>query len=75
MAHNKDDAGQTLLRTACEPGNNDLYAFCVTYPTGDKRYFQARGFGYPENVGNADSILMANPTIEINSKIVKDDAD
>lgn len=74
LAHDKADAGQTLLRTACEPDNNALYAFRVTYPNGDKRYFQARGFGYPENVGGADSIIMANPSLEINTKIVKDDA-
>lgn len=74
MAHDKSDAGQTLLRTACEPDNNALYAIKVVYPTGDKRYFQARGFSYPENVGNADSIITANPTLEINTKIVKDNA-
>lgn len=43
----------------------------VTYPDGAKRYFQGRVFGYPENVGGADSILMANPTIEISTSIVK----
>ena len=74
LAHDKSDAGQTLLRTAAEPDNNALYAYEVIYPSGDKRYFQGRVFGYPENVGNADSIIMANPTIEIDTKIVKDDA-
>lgn len=74
LAHDKTDAGQILLRTATEPDNNALYSFKVIYPTGDKRYFQARGFSYPENVGNADSIITANPTLEINSKIIKDNA-
>lgn len=74
IGHDKDDAGQTLLRTACEPNNNALYAAKVEMPNGDKRYFQFRGFGYPENIGNADSIVMANPTLEINSVIIKDDA-
>lgn len=73
IAHDPEDAGQTLLRTAAEPDNNALYSFRVTYATGDKRYFQGRVFGYPETTGNADSILMANPTIEITKKIVKDD--
>jgi hypothetical protein len=56
---------------AGEPDNNSRYSFCVTYPTGAKRYFQGRVFGYPENVGNRASLIMANPTIEIDSKIVK----
>ncbi len=73
IAHDKEDAGQTLLRTACQPSNNALYSAKVILSSGDKRYFQFRGFGYPENVGNADSILMANPTLEINSVIIKDD--
>lgn len=71
LAHDPEDAGQELLRTAADPDNNALYSFKVTYASGDKRYFQGRAFGYPENVGNADSILMANPTVEINTKIVK----
>lgn len=74
LAHDKDDAGQSMLRTAAEPDNNDLCSYRVTYPTGDKRYFQARAFGYAETVDGANSIIMANPTIEINTKIVKDDA-
>lgn len=74
MAHDKADAGQTLLRTAGDPDDNDRYSFLVTYPTGDKRYFQGRVFGYPENVGNRQSLIMANPVIEIDTKIIKDDA-
>lgn len=69
LAHDPTDAGQTLLRTAAD--SNSLYSFMVTYPDGAKRYFQGRVFGYPENVGGADSILMANPTIEISTSIVK----
>lgn len=69
LAHDDEDAGQTLLRTAS--GSNDLHSFRVTYPDGAIRYFQGRVFGYPENVGNADSILMANPTIEIDTVVVK----
>lgn len=74
LAHDKDDAGQTLLRTAAEPDNIALYSYEVTYPNGDKRYFQGRVFGYPEVVDGADTIIMANPTIEIDTKIVKVDA-
>jgi hypothetical protein len=71
LAHDDGDAGQNLMRTASAPSNNALYAFGVTYPNGEKRYFQGRVFGYPEDVGNADAIIMAKPTIEINTVIVK----
>jgi hypothetical protein len=70
LAHDEADAGQTLLRTAAE-AQTALYAFKVTYPDGAKRYFQGRVFGYPENTEGADSIIMATPTIEINTPIVK----
>ncbi|TXI87762.1 MAG: hypothetical protein E6Q40_04500 [Cupriavidus sp.] len=69
MAHDPTDAGQTLLRTAAD--SNSLYSFMVTLPDGAKRYFQGRVFGYPENIGGADTIVMANPTVEISTKIVK----
>ena len=71
FAHDPTDAGQTLLRTAGEPTNLARYAFKVTLPTGDIRYFQGRVFGYPENFDGADSVIMANPTIEIDTVIVK----
>lgn len=71
LAHDDEDAGQTLLRTASEPGNNTLYSWKVTYPDGAIRYFQGRVFGYPENVDGADTIIMANPTVEIETVIVK----
>lgn len=71
MAHDEADAGQTLLRTAADDATSKLYSFKVTYPTGAKRYFQGRVFGAPENVDGADSIIMANPTIEICTKVVK----
>ena len=70
IAHDESDAGQILLRTSAEPNNNDLYSFAVTLPNGDKRYFRGRTFGYPENIGNADSVVMANPTIEISTKVI-----
>jgi hypothetical protein len=69
LAHDDTDAGQTLLRTAA--GSNALYSFKVTLPDGAIRYFQGRVFGYPEDIQGADTILMANPTVEINTPIVK----
>lgn len=71
IAHDDDDAGQELLRTASDDETNKLYAFEVTYPSGALRYFQARVFGYPENVGNAEAMLMANPVIGISTKVVR----
>jgi hypothetical protein len=70
LAHDDADAGQTLLRTAADAATA-LYAFMVTYPSGAKRYFQGRVFGYPETTDGADTILMAAPTVEISTAIVK----
>lgn len=70
IAHDEDDAGQELLRVASDDATA-LYAFEVTFPSGAKRYFQARVFGYPENVGAANTMLMANPSIGISSAIVR----
>ena len=71
LAHDAADAGQNLLRTAADDKTSKLYSFVVSYPTGEKRYFQGRVFGYPETVDGAESLLMANPTIEIDTDIVK----
>lgn len=71
VAHDDADAGQTLLRTAADNETNTLYAIRVTYPDGAKRYFQGRVFGYPESVEGADTVLMAAPTIEICTKVIK----
>jgi hypothetical protein len=70
IAHDDTDAGQTLLRTASDDATA-LYSFEVTYPSGAKRYFQGRVFGYPENVGAANAMLMANPSIGISTAIIK----
>ena len=70
LAHDDTDAGQTLLRTAAE-NQIALYAFKVTLADGAIRYFQGRVFGYPETIDNADSIVMAAPTVEINTKPIK----
>jgi hypothetical protein len=65
------DAGQILLQTASDDESQKLYAFRVTYQDGAKRYMQGRSFGAPETADGADSMLMATPTIEICTKIVK----
>jgi hypothetical protein len=71
VAHDDADAGQTLLRTSSDDITNKLYSFMVTYQNGAKRYFQGRTFGYPETVDGADTVLMAAPTVEICTTIVK----
>lgn len=71
LAHDDADAGQTLLRTAADDATSKLYSFRVTLPNGAKRYFGGRVFGYPETVGAANSMVMANPSIEISTDVVK----
>lgn len=71
LAHDETDAGQSVLRAAADDLTNQLFAFALTYPTGAKRYFQARVFGYPEVTDGADTILMAAPTVEICTPVVK----
>ena len=65
------DAGQTLFRTAADDETNALYSTRVTYQSGAKRYFQGRVFGWPETVDGADPVMMATPTVEICTKVVR----
>ncbi|OWK32297.1 hypothetical protein [Sphingomonas mucosissima] len=69
MAHDEDDAGQALLRTAADDQLGE-YSFRVAYPDGAKRYFQGKVFGYQEAVEGAENMLMGSTTIEINTPIV-----
>lgn len=71
LAHDDEDAGQTLLRTAADDKTSKLYAVQVTLPNGAKRYFGGRVFGYPETVGGANTMVMANPSIEISTEVYK----
>ncbi len=71
MALNEDDAGQMLMRTAADDPTSKIYYFEVTYPTGAKRWFGGRVFGMPENIDGADTIILAAPTIEIVTDIVR----
>lgn len=71
FAYDETDAGQVIFRTAADNETNALYSFCVTYQNGAKRYFQGRVFGWPETIDGADPVVMATPTVEICSKIVK----
>ena len=71
FAHDESDAGQTIFRTAADDETNALFSIRVTYQSGAKRYFQGRVFGWPETVDGADPVMMANPTVEICTKVVK----
>lgn len=71
VAIDDGDAGQVLLRTAADDRTQKLYYFMVTYPDGAQRYFGGRVFGYPETTGAANSMIMANPAIEISTPVYK----
>lgn len=68
------DAGQALMLVASDDESQKLYSFCVSFQDGAKRYFLGRVFGMPETADSADTMLMATPTVEICTKIVKVDA-
>lgn len=65
------DAGQTLLQTAADDETQTLYSFKVTRQDGTRRFFRGRVFGLPETIDGADTMVMATPTLEICTKIVK----
>lgn len=61
------DAGQALMITASEDQIAD-YSFRVTRPDGSLRYFLGKVFGVPEDIGTAETVIMANPVVAINTK-------
>ena len=71
LALDSADAGQTLLQTSADDETQKLYSFKVTRQDGTRRFFQGRTFGMPETVDGAASVVMANPAIEICTKIIK----
>jgi hypothetical protein len=75
IAIDKADVGQALLRMAAEPTNNAQYSVLITYPNGDKRFFRGRVFGVPETIGGATNVLMITAAIEINTAVVRVDAE
>lgn len=66
MGFDASDAGQALIKAACD-NRTGLYAFKFTMPDGKIKYFQAKVFGAPVDVGDADSIVKMSVTIEINT--------
>lgn len=71
MAFDDEDAGQAILQILSADDYNDQAAFEVTYVNGAIRYFSGLVFGFPEDTSGAGNVVMANPGIEINTKIVK----
>ncbi len=71
FALDEEDAGQTLFKTAADDETNKLYSVRVTYQSGARRFFQGRVFGWPETVDGADPVMMATPTVEICTKVVR----
>ncbi len=65
IAIDRLDAGQILLRTASNDRTQKLYPHKLTYPNGDKEYFMGRVFGMPSDIGNADTVIMAKPSIRM----------
>lgn len=65
------DAGQTLFKTAADDETNLLYTIRVTLQSGARRFFQSRVFGWPETIDGADPVVMATPTVEICTKVVR----
>lgn len=63
-----DDAGQALLEAAAQTDDN--YAFKITFPDGSTRYFIALVMTQELPGGEANTVLMINATLEINSNIV-----
>lgn len=70
LAIDDSDAGQALMKTAADDQTGQ-YAFRVTLADASKRYFQGRNFGMPETVEGSDTVVMANPTVEINTKPIR----
>lgn len=62
------DAGQAAALAA--QGSQSNYAFKVTYPSGVTEYFIALVMSFARTGGGANTVLMLNITLEINSNIV-----
>lgn len=63
MAYDAGDAGYGILNTAKD--SDAPISAQVTLQNGDVFYFQALVMGMATNVGEADSIVMAEPQLEI----------
>ena len=71
MVLDDTDPGQQLLRNAARDKFGRLFSFCVALPTGARRYFGGKAFGFPETIGAANSMVTASPVIEVVTDIVE----
>lgn len=73
MAVSDQDTGQGILQTKAEAaaGSDATVSVKVSLVEGDVQYFTAQVMSYKINVGNADSITMAEVTLEIDNSVVK----
>jgi hypothetical protein len=70
MALDKNDAGQTLLKTAAASDAN--YTFQVTTQDGTKYFFQAQVMSFKISVGESNQITTATSMLEITSQVIGD---
>lgn len=68
--HPQADLGRNN-RSAADDKTQTLYSFKVTRQDGTRRFFRGRVFGLPETIDGADTMVMATPTIEICTELVK----
>lgn len=72
-AVDSEDAGQALMRTASDSQIAD-YSFRLTRPDGAIKFWLGKVFGVPEDIGTAETVIMANPVVAINTKPIEVDA-
>lgn len=70
FAFDDTNAGQAALMVAHADATGN-YNIKVTFPGGEIRFFKAQIMQLSESAPNADSILMVNASMSINSAIVK----
>jgi len=73
LAVDSTDAGAAVLETIADAaaGSDASVSVRVTLVDGSIQYFTAQVMSYKTNVSNADSITMAEVTLEIDNSIVK----
>lgn len=73
MAVASTDSGQAILETKADAaaGSDALVSVKVELVDGSIQYFTGQVMSYKVNVANADSITMAEVTLEIDNSIVK----
>lgn len=68
MAKDKDDAGQSLLRTHALSG--DALSVKCEYSDGEVDYYQGNSTSFRNMIGTANDILKVACNLEVNSTIV-----